>query len=89
MFDKLEKSMYDPRPEKPDNSPDFPPTPIHMPMVYIKEALRWEYKQMAYDLTEGLPTEDVLNELGQDGWELTGMFAHEEQLHLYFKRVAN
>jgi len=85
MLSRLEKSMHKKESEKPDSTPMSMQTPI----VYVKEPIIWEYKRVVRDLTKYGPTEDELNKLGQDGWELAGMFTYESQVHLYFKRTAD
>jgi hypothetical protein len=58
----------------------------HTPMVYVRE--RWQYKRLQRDLNkEGPPTEEELNELGEEGWQVAGMFTHEAHLYLIFKRL--
>jgi hypothetical protein len=65
-----------------------PQAPAPMVMVYVKEPIQWEYKQIIRDLQAGekAPTEEELNQLGQDGWELTSAFSRFTQLFFYFKR---
>ena len=47
----------------------------------------WEYKRLVVYLAEAAaPSEDDLNRLGADRWELCAGFTHEGFLHLYFKR---
>ena len=42
-----------------------------VPTVYVSEPVSWEYKCLKRGLgEEALPTEDELNVLGRDGWEL-------------------
>ena len=63
--------------------------PIHLPMVYVTEKVRWEYKQIIRNLAkEEALTEDELNALGTDGWELTGVFSDAPFVYFYFKRLA-
>jgi hypothetical protein len=48
---------------------------------------RWEYRQIVRDLeSEGLPTEDELNTLGAEHWELAGVAHEGRRVHFYFKR---
>jgi hypothetical protein len=58
------------------------------PMIYVEEPVRWEYKQIIRDTLDGeqAPTEEELDQLGQEGWELTGAFSLFAQMFLYFKR---
>ncbi len=56
-------------------------------MVYVSEKIVWEYKHLIRHLSEnGAPTEEELNSLGKDGWELAGVFQEKETVHFYFKR---
>jgi hypothetical protein len=49
----------------------------------------WEYRRIERNLrTEEPPTEQELETLGKDGWELVGMFFDSPLLYLYFKRPA-
>jgi len=61
--------------------------PIRPPMVYIEKRLKWEYKQLARNLKkEGTLSDEELNALGAEDWEMSGV---AQQLHLtyyYFKR---
>jgi hypothetical protein len=48
---------------------------------------RWEYNEVVRRLeTETLPTEQELDRLGTDGWELAGVANEGRRVHLYFKR---
>ena len=79
----MEIQPMHPNPNQSDEETVLPPTPI----VYESEEYHWEYKhlQLNVDEQEALG-EDRLNELGQEGWELTGLFCHKNVLHYYFKR---
>lgn len=70
----------------------FPP-PRHEPSgprvdpPWVSIVPRWEYKQLIRDLmTEGLLTEDELDALGSDGWELASIVREDQRAHFYFKR---
>ena len=59
------------------------------PTVYVREPLRWEYKQLVCRLEdEGAPSSEQLDPLGADGWELTGILCNPPMAHFYFKRTA-
>jgi hypothetical protein len=59
------------------------------PTVYVREPLRWEYKQLVCRLEEeGAPTSEQLDALGVDGWELTGILSNPPMAYLYSKRTA-
>lgn len=65
-----------------------PPEPVHPPMIYVKETLKWEYKQIARDLEkEGPLDESELNALGADGWEMSGIAQQPPITYYYFKRL--
>jgi hypothetical protein len=57
------------------------------PIVYVREKTDWQYKQIIRSLSEGMPNEDELNQLGKDGWELVSVLTHGGVAYLYFKRI--
>ena len=68
---------------------------IPMPMVYENvqvEPTRWEYRVLTIDTREmALPDADTLNELGVEGWLLTGVLDLQHSgvdtfVHYYFVR---
>jgi hypothetical protein len=60
---------------------------VQPPMIYVKEVLVWEYKQLIRNLArDDPPTEAELNGLGKDGWELAGVFKDSPFVYFYFKR---
>lgn len=61
--------------------------PVRPPMVYVEKPVKWEYKQIVRNLEkEQLLDEAELNELGQEGWELSGMAQQPPFAAFYFKR---
>ncbi|HET6823610.1 MAG TPA: hypothetical protein VFH34_13250 [Anaerolineales bacterium] len=61
--------------------------PIRPPMVYVERPVKWEYKQIVRDLEkEKLLDEAELNELGKEGWELSGTAQQPPLAYFYFKR---
>jgi Domain of unknown function (DUF4177) len=52
-------------------------------MVYVYEKQRWEYKM----IFQGAMSEEELNALGAEGWELVGLVALPENTRFYFKRA--
>jgi hypothetical protein len=70
------------------NFPDQPPNElIRPPIVYVKEKPAWEYRQLVRNLAkEKAPTEEELNSLGAEGWELAGVFTDSPLVYFYFKR---
>ena len=69
--------------------PNFPnpsgPAP-HTPMVYVRERTVWQYKVVTRDVPLS-PSEEDLNTLGREGWELTGVLSQGGVTHYYFKRT--
>jgi hypothetical protein len=64
-----------------------PSQPARAPMIYVKQATRWEYKQIVRNLKkEGSLDEAELNELGEEGWEMTGVAQQPPLAYFYFKR---
>lgn len=62
--------------------------PTHIPMVYVTEAVTWEYKQITVEISDDEAiSEEVLNELGREGWELTAVCPLKLVAHFYFKRI--
>jgi hypothetical protein len=70
----------------------FPPRPAeprggHISPPWVPVTPRWEYREVVRSLeTETLPTEQELDRLGADGWELAGVANEGRRVHLYFKR---
>jgi hypothetical protein len=70
----------------------FPPRPPeprggHLQPPWVPVEPRWEYKEVVRDLAgEGLPTEDELNALGAEHWELASVAHEGRRVHFYFKR---
>ena len=66
------------------------PEPIHPPMIYVKESLKWEYKQITRDLEKESPLSDEeLNALGAEGWEMSGVAQQPPLTYYYFKRLVD
>lgn len=61
--------------------------PIRPPMIYVEKRVSWEYKQIVRNLESETPLdEQELNELGEEGWEMTGVAHHQSFAYFYFKR---
>lgn len=76
--------MLPPLPEQ----PEVPSIPIPSPMVYVSQSTAWEYKCLSRDLKkESTLTEDELNTLGRDGWEMSGAIVDSKVAYYYFKRL--
>ena len=72
-------------PEAPQTNPIQPPIPI----VYERQELIWEYKRVIRNLAkEEAPTEEELNRLGAEGWELAGVMNDSLLAYFYFKRLS-
>lgn len=57
-------------------------------MVYVYEDTAWKYKRVSRDLVhEELPTEEEMNALGAEGWELAGVVNQSDKVHFYLKRL--
>jgi len=63
------------------------PTPI-TPMVYVKDKTVWQYKVLTRNLAkQEAPSEEELNTLGKEGWELAAIFSDSPNVYFYFKRL--
>jgi len=61
--------------------------PLQTPLIYVKEKILWEYKQIVRDLEkESAPDEAELNNLGAEGWEMSGILTIPPHVYFYFKR---
>jgi hypothetical protein len=70
-------SPHRPQPEEPQLAR------VQPPMVYVYEKPRWEYKV----IFQSALSEEELNALGAEGWELVGLVALPENTRFYFKRA--
>lgn len=62
--------------------------PVRPPMVYVEKQLKWEYKQIVRDLEKEKPLDEAeLNQLGEEGWELSGVAQQAPLAYFYFKRL--
>ena len=70
--------------------PDFPGSQAApaTPMVYVRDKTVRQYKLLTRNLAkEEAPSEEELNKLGKEGWELAGVFNDTPFLYFYFKRL--
>ena len=81
------KFVFPPVPPMPaPYQPEMPNIPASM--IYVQQTTSWEYKQITRDLSsEQTPSEEELNALGKDGWELAGVVTNQSVAHFYFKRL--
>jgi hypothetical protein len=80
--------MIDP-PRTPHPSPLQPQprrSPAESPMVYVYEQPKWEYKIVLKSAEDTPLTEQDLNSMGADGWELVGVVRLSRTVQLFFKR---
>lgn len=57
------------------------------PMVYVYDDLTWEYKFIPRNAShEWRISDQELNALGAEGWELAGIASVPNGVHFYFKR---
>lgn len=64
-----------------------PQAPLQPPMVYVAPV--WEYKHLFRAVSGEAPpvSEEELNALGAEGWELTGVIPGPTGVHFYLKRA--
>jgi hypothetical protein len=55
-------------------------------MIYVYEKQRWEYKVVTVGERERPLSDQELNTLGKDGWELAGVVNAGSEVRFYFKR---
>jgi hypothetical protein len=72
-----------PKPPRPQLESPFR---LEAPLVPVEP--HWEYREITRDLRVGvLPTEEELNQLGAEEWELAGVVSVGDVVHFYFKRA--
>lgn len=86
MEHPLAVSQQPPFPQPPQPLQPQPRQP-QPPMIYVYEAQKWEYKIVVRKTAdEKLLSEDELNALGGEGWELVGAATVADHVQFYFKR---
>jgi hypothetical protein len=71
-----------PPPQRPQRPQVQPPT------IFVYEKQGWEYKVVSRNTAgDALLTEDDLNALGKDGWELVGVVPLTSEVQFYLKRI--
>ena len=67
--------------------PGDPTHPVQPPMIYVEKKLVWEYKEVLRNIKkDSLLSEEELNKLGAEGWEMTGILNRPSLVYFYFKR---
>ena len=62
----------------------------HAPTVFVYEKQEWEYRIITKNIdVDALQTEQDLNPLGKDGWELVGITTIASIMQFYLKRIRN
>lgn len=70
------------------NIPNQPRTGSITPIVYVKDKTIWQYKLLTRNLAkEEAPSEEELNKVGKEGWELAGIVTDHPFVYFYFKRL--
>jgi hypothetical protein len=73
--------------------PLFPNSPgdataVAPPTILVREKIKWEYKRIVHDLARAeVPSEEALNLLGDEGWELAAVVNDSPLVYFYFKRL--
>jgi hypothetical protein len=76
-----------PLPQTPQPQPPQQPH-IQPPTVFVYERQQWEYRVVTKSVAnESSVSEDELNALGKDGWELVGVVPATSDVRFVFKRV--
>jgi hypothetical protein len=60
--------------------------PAQQPTVFVYERQGWEYRVISKEVERPL-TQDELNALGKDGWELVGLVPLLNTVQFYLKRI--
>jgi hypothetical protein len=61
---------------------------VQVPTVFFYEKQRWEYRVLSKNAAEqSTVTEDELNALRQNGWELVGLVSSPSSVQPYVKRA--
>ena len=59
---------------------------VPQPTILVYEKQGWEYEVVSRNVDQ-LLSQDELNALGQDGWELVGVVSLPDTVQFYFKRI--
>ena len=70
------------------NIPNQPRAESITPIVYVKDKTIWQYKLLTRNLAkEDAPSEEELNKVGKEGWDLAGIVTYHPFVYFYFKRL--
>jgi len=70
------------------NIPNQPRPESITPIVYVKDKTIWQYKLLTRNLAkEEAPSEEELNKVGKEGWDLAGIVTNHPFVYFYFKRL--
>jgi hypothetical protein len=73
----------------PINPPETPNAPkVSVPMIYVDERERIEYRVKAFEVSAPENLEAELNAQGREGWQLVSIIPKEKQVLLIFSRRA-
>ena len=61
---------------------------VQPPTVFVYEQQQWEYHVVTSNVAgKSTPSEEVMNALGRDGWELVGVVQLRGKVQFFFKRA--
>jgi hypothetical protein len=93
MYEQSVHNEVGPLPHTPMIPPRTPAAPADQtplpapPLIYLAQKSTWQYKQITCKLAAAeLLSDETLNRLGAEGWELTGLLPIAPVVHFYFKR---
>jgi hypothetical protein len=67
-----------------------PPASSPTPIVYVKARVVWQYRHVVRDLTlDDALSDEELDALGVEGWELVSVVVYDGHMYWYFKRMAD
>ena len=68
--------------------PSEPQRPqVQAPTIFVYERQKWEYKVVSMNADQLPLSQDELNALGKDGWELVGIVPLSSAVQFYLKRL--
>ena len=67
--------------------PDAPRPSVQPPTVYVYEKTTWQYRVITRTVDETPLSEEELNGLGKEGWELVAVVPQSKRVQFYLKRI--